>query len=429
MNTASFKTGFFVFSGVAVFAVIAVLLAKFDPFAKSTHYVIQFSVRDGVYGISKGSEVRIGGLARGAVTMVTPVFNDTGHITSIDVGVDIDEDVQIYTNATVLRMMPLLGSTAWLNFISLGDGGVRLEPGSTIQAMPSNGLLASIVGPMNATKADKIIDDFVEFSDFLAKVPDEYKTRIVPVLENASTIVADLRTDYSDWRVKVGSTLTSAQSTMSKLDISMTDVQGMLERNGPKIDSTIANIDSAVMIGKDALTHVNQETLPLVDSALRKAESSVDSFGKSIEIVHDMLLTSSPDITEMLANLRTSAGQLKLATLEIRRSPWKILYQPNADQVAHENLYDSARSFAMAAGDLRAAGESLRLVIERDPGRYEADEKFRNAVQAMVLQALEKYELAQQQLNSVLLGPAPAGESPAGESPAPGASVDPSKAK
>jgi hypothetical protein len=189
---------------------------------------------------------------------------------------------------------------------------------------------------------------------------------------------------------------------MQKLDSSLTDAQQILVRNGPKIDSTIANLDSSALIAKDTLTHFNQETVPLLDSALRHAEASVDSFGKSVEIVHTLLLERSPDIAEM-----------KLSSMEIRRSPWKILYQPNSDQIAHENLYESARSFAMAAGDLRSAGDSLRLVIERDPGRYEADVNFREAVQTMVLDALAKYELAQQQLNNVLMSPEPAGESKA----------------
>jgi hypothetical protein len=200
---------------------------------------------------------------------------------------------------------------------------------------------------------------------------------------------------------------------MGKLDTSMGDVQGLLQRNAPKIDTTIANLDSASATANDALKHISAETVPLVDSALRKAESAVDGFGKSIDIVHDLLLQRSPDISEMLSNLRTTASQLKLASMEIRRSPWKILYQPNSDQVAHENLYEAARSFVLAAGDLRAAGESLRLVVERDPGRYETDAKFRESVQLMVTDALAKYEQAQQQLNSVLLSPAPAGESKA----------------
>jgi hypothetical protein len=193
----------------------------------------------------------------------------------------------------------------------------------------------------------------------------------------------------------------------------MGDVQGLLQRNAPKIDTTIANLDSASATANDALKHISAETVPLVDSALRKAESAVDGFGKSIDIVHDLLLQRSPDISEMLSNLRTTASQLKLASMEVRRSPWKILYQPNSEQVAHENLYEAARSFVLAAGDLRAAGESLRLVVERDPGRYETDTKFRESVQLMVTDALAKYEQAQQQLNSVLLSPAPAGESKA----------------
>ena len=357
--------------------------------------------------------MQIGGLPRGRVVNIVPVFGDQKELKAINANIVMDEDVKVFKDAKVLRILTLLGSTATLNFVALGSEGDPLPAGSEIQAQQSSGVLASLLGPYNATKANEIIDNFVTFSKFLESVPSDYQTKIVPILDNAGTVLGDIRTDYSDWRTKISTALTSAQTSMQKLDSSLTDAQQILVRNGPKIDSTIANLDSSALIAKDALNHLNQETVPLLDSALRHAEASVDSFGKSVEIVHTLLLERSPDIAEMLSNLRTTAAQLKLSSMEIRRSPWKILYQPNSDQIAHENLYESARSFAMAAGDLRSAGDSLRLVIERDPGRYEADVNFREAVQTMVLDALAKYELAQQQLNNVLMSPEPAGESKA----------------
>jgi len=413
MNGPAIKTVFFLLSGVVLFALVALVLLKLDLFATRTPYVVSFHIQDGVNGLSQGAEVQVGGMARGRVTQINPVLSSSGELDSINVLIDMDSSVQIYKDAQVLRIMTLLGSTATLNFVALGSQGEALPANSMIQATPSSGVLASILGPYNATKANKVIDDFVAFSAFLASIPNDYKVKVVPLLDNAGTVVSDLRTDYTDWRTKVSTALGSAETSMVKLDASMTDVKGILERNAPKIDTTIASLDTASASANDALKHFNQETIPLVDSALRHGESAVDSFGKSVDIVHTLLLERSPDIAEMLSNLRTSAAQLKLASMEVRRSPWKILYTPNSDEIAHENLYESARSFAMAAGDLRAAGESLRLVIERDPGRYEADVKFREAVQAMVLDALAKYELAQQKLNDVLLSPEPAGESKA----------------
>jgi ABC-type transporter Mla subunit MlaD len=415
MQGAAIKTGFFVLSGVVLFFFVWVIVAKLDLFTSNNQYTIRFSVTDGIMGLAKGSDVQVGGLSRGKVDSIIPKLGEDGELVELHVVINLDQSLQVYEDAVVLRLMNLLGSTATLNFTSLGGEKPLIEPGSDflITAVPSSGVLASILGPYNATKADKLIQDLVDFGDFLARLPKEYDTKVVPMLDNAGTIAADLRADYTEWRGKIGGALTSAQGAMGKLDTSMGDVQGLLQRNAPKIDSTIANLDSASVTANDALKHINAETVPLVDSALRKAESSVDGFGKSIDLVHDLLLQRSPDISEMLSSLRTTAAQLKLASMEIRRSPWKILYQPNSDQVAHENLYEAARSFVLAAGDLRAAGESLRLVVERDPGRYETDAKFRESVQQMVTDSLEKYEQAQQQLNSVLMAPAPAGESSA----------------
>ncbi len=413
MNGPAIKTGFFLLSGIVLFAFVGITLAKLNLFEKSTPYVVLFNVSDGINGLSKGSSVQIGGLQRGRVDSIIPVIGDNGELTGIKANILMEESVKIYKDAKVLRMLTLLGTTATLNFVALGSEGEPLAPNSEIVAQQSSGVLAALLGPYNATKANQIIDNIVKFSEFLEKVPTDYQAKVVPLLDNAGTVIGQIRTDYSDWRMKIGTALTSAQTSMQKLDGTLGDAQQILVRNGPKIDSAVASLDSGATLAKEALAHFNEQTVPLLDSALRHAEASVDSFGKSVEIVHTLLLERSPDIAEMLSNLRTTAAQLKLASMEIRRSPWKILYQPNSDQIAHENLYESARSFAMAAGDLRAAGDSLRLVIERDPGRYESDENFRQAVQTMVLDALAKYELAQQQMNDVLMAPAPAGESKA----------------
>ncbi|MSR45113.1 MAG: hypothetical protein EXS15_07155 [Phycisphaerales bacterium] len=413
MNSPGLKTGFFILSGVICFTFVGMLLAKLDLFSDRTPFIVRFSVQEGVMGLAAGSDVQIGGLSRGRVERVQPVLGAQGEFTALDVHIAIDRTVKVHKDAEVMRLMPLLGTAGTLNFVSLGEEGEPLPAGSILDASVSGGILATLLGPTNAVKADEMVENALQFSAFLAQVPGDYQKSILPILDNAGAVVGLIRTDYSDWRTKIGASLTSAQASMLKLDGSLTDVQGLVVRNAPTIDATLANLDIAMGSAKDALIHVNQETIPLIDSALRRGESLVDDFVKSVDIVHTLLLERSADIAESISNIRTASGQLKLASIEIRRSPWKILYQPNSDQIAHENLYESARSFAMAAGDLRAAGDALRIVIERDPGKYETDSKFRESLQAMVLDAVAKYDIAQKQLNSVLMAPEPAGESKA----------------
>jgi hypothetical protein len=103
------------------------------------------------------------------------------------------------------------------------------------------------------------------------------------------------------------------------------------------------------------------------------------------------------------------AGQLKLAAVEVRHSPWKLLYQPKPGEVAHENLYGAARSFATATEDLRAASASLQQAVSQMPDQFRDDPKFRDQLQGQVAEALARYEAAQRRLADVLDAPASEG--------------------
>ena len=68
----------------------------------------------------------------------------------------------------------------------------------------------------------------------------------------------------------------------------------------------------------------------------------------------------------MIASLKTTGDNLKFASAEIRRSPWRLLYKPGPGEMANLNLYDSARQFADGAGQLNDAATALRDAL-KDP--------------------------------------------------------------
>ena len=82
----------------------------------------------------------------------------------------------------------------------------------------------------------------------------------------------------------------------------------------------------------------------------------------------EILLGNRGKIDEMIASLRSTSENLKGASVEIRRSPWRLLYHPSPGEMANLNLYDSARQFAEGANNLSDAATALRDQMKVQPG-------------------------------------------------------------
>ena len=66
----------------------------------------------------------------------------------------------------------------------------------------------------------------------------------------------------------------------------------------------------------------------------------------------------------MITSLKTSGDNLKGATAEIRRSPWRLLYHPGPGELDNLELYDAARQFSDGAGSLNDAALALRDALQ-----------------------------------------------------------------
>ena len=375
--------------------VILIVLSKASIFTRKNHYTVQFRMSDGVAGLDVGSEVRVAGLKVGRVTGISEHFADD----RIDVAVEMDAKIPVYKDAQAMRAQPLLGNFSWINFTTLGTSAAgQLKDDETLWATPSGGLLATIVGPQNAGRANQMFSDLVAFTGSLNDFATvQYPKRVVPILDDASTVVRNLRGDYETWRPDITSTLSNAASATKKLD---------------------ATMDDAKVLAADAraaVAHIREKNLDQVDKILGSAEQGAKSFADAMDSLDTELVTRLPDVRAMLWDLRQASAQIKLASMEVRRSPWKLLYRPSGDELARENLYESARAFAIASSDLRVAGDTLRAAMKDAPERFEKDPKFRDAIREEVVAALGRYEAAQRKLFDVLLDGKPmptAGDEP-----------------
>jgi hypothetical protein len=108
------------------------------------------------------------------------------------------------------------------------------------------------------------------------------------------------------------------------------------------------------------------------------------------------------NIGEALARFNLTSQQLKLASIEMRRSPWKLLYRPSADELEHELLYDAARAFAVAAADLRASSESVNRILTNHGDRVTENQELYRRLESKLLNSMANYEKAQQDILDVL---------------------------
>jgi ABC-type transporter Mla subunit MlaD len=406
------RAGVFVASSIALTLVVTFVLMKLD-LGGTKQYVIQFSTAEGVAGLDIGSDVRIGGLVAGKVVKLQPQIPEgTRTLAGIDVIIKVDERVTLCwskdfpkDSARVLRVPSLLGNSASINFVSVGNPPateVKPLPEGTVKipALEGGGMLASLVGPDNADKTKDIIASASNFMKWLNETaPKDYRDSVAPMLANLNATVADFRSDYESWRKPFGATLASAASAAKRAD-------DLLQKNEPAINEGVQAALETLRNTRTLTTDLRDKSMPALQKLLDKGADGAQSLATVLQQTQDAMVSDLPAFSQFLDDARQTAAQLKLASIEVRHSPWKLLYQPKPGEVAHENLYDAARGFAMATDDLRAASQSLQQAVQRMPGRLDSDAAFRERVQREVMQAMDGYEKAQRRLYDVLNAPA-----------------------
>ncbi|MDZ4753187.1 MAG: hypothetical protein SGJ11_01660, partial [Phycisphaerae bacterium] len=90
--------------------------------------------------------------------------------------------------------------------------------------------------------------------------------------------------------------------------------------------------------------------------------------------------------------------------IEVRRSPWRLLYRPSVDVLAHEQLYEATRAFVAATGDVRAASASVEELIKVRPDLLDGDPELKRRLQESLIGAVDRYEEAQRRLYGALTG-------------------------
>ena len=442
-SSDSFKAGLFVIVGLVLGFTAIVMLSNIEGmFEKKQIVTVRFSLKDGLQGLKEGALVTLGNYPVGTVKSISDEETD-GQVTAKLVQAQIPARYKLYDNAEVELNVPPLGSGTALNIRSVGydasaeqrpavlvqgwrviplddhgqpvhvpadladeytpeqikakgervmvdDGGhVKLgsswtyEPGEAIRGgVAPSPIVTDLVEEVGISDVQRqqirdIIANFHAISEQLARDPERYNKLIDDVAAlagDARSVVASLKDRSPAW--------------FDRLDSITASLDGMLQENRPTIKQALDNAEQITR-------QLREQTLAKVDAALDKANNSLDDVKATVTELRTMLVVQRPVIERMIANLRLTSDQLKLTAIEVRRSPWRLLYTPSDKELETDNLYDAARSFALAAGSLESTAESLKVLVESGDGALAGDDRNLKLMLDNLHQTFEQFDEAE----------------------------------
>jgi len=416
------RVGIFVTVSIALaIGVISVLSDVWETWLRPTHsYTVTFPLSPGVKNLKGGADVRVGGLMMGKVRSVRPTDNAGMYGDEIEVDFTLDQRAKLFSNAEIAVAAALIGSDAWLDVSSLGGtldeegvvlaGVTEVAPGGTIVGKSPDGLLTSVLGARGAEETSRIVSNVAEFSDFLATAQTEYDTEIKPIISDVGDVVRDVKDDYSRWRTVIDDVMARANNAaesleraMAGVDEGVANVNDLIDDNRPGVDEIIANLNASGGDIRAITERLAGETMDKFDQLITRGQDGIDTFARTLENLEPEVDAWTTDVRESLANARVTSQQLKLTSIEVRRSPWKLLYRPSASELEHELLYESARSFAVAASDLKAASNALDRVLMTHGSRIDQEQPALRRMYDNLSESFERYSRAQQRLLDVLV--------------------------
>ena len=403
----NFKAGLFVIVGLVLGLLIVLMLADLDRWLEQQQEVhVYYALSDGVRGLKPGAAVTLGDQPIGTVTAIEDKLAET-RVVGKRITMSLPKRYKLCQDAAIELVAPPLGSGTRLNIRSVGSG-TPYNPAADIPgALAGSALTESLVKDLGIEEQQRqqlrrIISDIGRLTRALsdsesaepvpieiimaniasgsADLPEvmagltELLAKVKPLTDDASQSMADLKQATADikaiaadFRTVAGDFRQRSDGWWDRVEHITASADAALER----IDELVKDKDETVRQTLDDIHQIGRrlrtETMTQVTEALSKADAALENTRKAAAELRALASGQRPVLERAIANAQITTGQLKLAAIEIRRSPWRLLYKPGDKELETDNLYDAARSFALAAGTLDAAAESLRA-LAADPG-------------------------------------------------------------
>lgn len=426
-DRTNLKAGVFVTVGAVLAVAVVLALADFGSLVGTQRELsVRFPLADSLKGLKPGAAVTVGGVQEGQVTAIEEQRDDNGVVVARLVRFTLPDEYKVYENATVELHTPYIGTNTTLNISSFGGepdtgephgqswlqepGDPPLRPGPPPSRLAGQFVRELGVEQQQQRQIRRIIANVERLTAALGK----NDRSVAEIVENVKAITATLRDDLpavvekTDGALGAARTLlTDAQqrsdtwfdridSITERTDGLVSKIDTVIEENRANLRGAVASADRLMTNAAEVSDTLRNEWMGRIDQALTKADEAIGNIREATGDLKTFVASQRPVLERTIANARITSDQLKLASIEVRRAPWRLLYEPDDKELETENLYDAARSFAMAAGSLDATADSLQTMLDRYGDRMNADDANLESMLDNLRQTFEKFNKAEE---------------------------------
>jgi ABC-type transporter Mla subunit MlaD len=367
------KAGTFIVVAAILALGVTVAIKDFGRgFAEPTHErSVRFKLSDDIGGLRVGDEVRVGGYRVGSVNSIEAVgINGDGkQEPALVITFNMPAKYVLRESAAVAVQTSLTGA-AVLNVTDFGKGNVVAD-GVAVTGQPDpksvlfNGL-GEVTPRLQATVAKLQTETVPKVNDTVDAIGKAANT--------ATETIAHARSKIDPGFDKYAAVTEPAGQAMA-------EVRDLIGDSKPDFRGTLANLNAATGTVKEKIPETMSRlngVLAKIDDSVEKLQAALDDVKTTVANTKDVsasaravLVGNRSRIDSVVASLKTTGDNLKAASSEIRRSPWRLLYKPAKGEMGNLNLYDAARQFAEGANDMNDAATALRDAL----GAKDIDEK------------------------------------------------------
>ena len=351
--------------GLIVFVIVAISGAA--RFTQSFHtYSVAFSLQDDLGGLRPGDDVRIGGVKVGSIRDIR-IDRDRSAVVVL---IDVPAKFPLAKDAGIRVQHGLTGSSS-INIDSFGTGS-PLAADDFLAGQPDQ--VTGLVHELAAMKPDVI-----QILGNLKIASGKLNVDLDKLAATSDSLTAsgfEMTSTVQGLRVRVPEIIDRYQSVVDAAERMLDEVRQFVGPSSGDFHQTLANLNhvSGDLRGRlpevlDRLQTVLGKAGVVVDraaNAMQDIQAAAANLHSATGALQSILADNRSRLNGILVSLKTTSDNLKDASVEIRHSPWRLLYQPKPDEVANLNIYDSVRQFAEGADSLDDAAASLRDAL-KDP--------------------------------------------------------------
>ena len=334
---SQFKAGLFIIISVLlIFCVVVAIKGVKAVFTPVDERSVRFTLSDDVGGLRIGDDVRIGGFKVGVVRRIDLHGLDDKEEPSLIVSFSLPRQYPLHANAHIAIQTTVTG-TSVLNIDNIGSGDM-LSADTELTGHPS--ALSALVASLGGAGGDVM--------DILHDV----KSKTLPKLANAADHASDTLTSIHGLSENangvLGESKTDLHGTFANINVITSDVK-------QKLPALLEHADGVIVRATTAL-----------DNARGTLEDLRVTVGNARDITNtarNIISGNRGKLENIILGLKATSDNLKGASAEIRRSPWRVLYRPAPGEMDNLELYDAARQFADGASNMNDAATSLHDAV------------------------------------------------------------------